>query len=145
MLNPFAEVNWHPDLRERRKFALSLIIGLPCVAIFLSIFMRLTHHMWRPFPLWLGIIGLTVGTILWLLPEIADPFYIVWYGFACCVGIVAGNLLFSAFYYFVLTPLGLCLRATRTKSFRKNFDRSSATYWENAEKVDDLKRYYQQF
>ena len=145
MLNPFAEVNWHPDLRERRKFALSLIIGLPCVAIFMSILMRLTRHMWTPFPVWLGIIGLMVGIILWLLPEIAAPFYIVWYGCACCLGIVAGNLLFSAFYYLVLTPLGLCLRATRTKFFRKSFDRSSTTYWENAEKVDDLKRYYQQF
>ena len=29
MVNPFNEVSWNPDLRERRKFALSLVIGFP--------------------------------------------------------------------------------------------------------------------
>ena len=32
MVNPFKEVNWNPGPRERRKFALSLIIGFPCIA-----------------------------------------------------------------------------------------------------------------
>ena len=81
VVNPFKEINWNPSPGERRKFALSLIIGLPSVAAFLSIFVRLTRHMWRPFPVWVGVIGLAVGIILWLLPQIADPFYIIWVRF----------------------------------------------------------------
>ena len=32
MVNPFNDVSWNPNRAERRKFALSLMIGLPCVA-----------------------------------------------------------------------------------------------------------------
>ncbi len=35
MLNPFKEVNWHPDLATRRTFARSLVIGFPCLAVVL--------------------------------------------------------------------------------------------------------------
>ena len=32
MLNPFAEINWEPTVNERRTFALTLVVGFPCVA-----------------------------------------------------------------------------------------------------------------
>ena len=35
MLNPLAEINWEPTVNERRKFALTLVIGFPCVALVL--------------------------------------------------------------------------------------------------------------
>ena len=145
MLNPFADVNWNPGRAERRKFAVSLIIGFPAIAIFFSVIGWLTTHAWKPFFLWLGIIGLGVGVLFWLLPMIARPFYIVWYALACCIGLVVGNVLFSAFYYLVLTPMGLIMRLAGRDPLRKKFDRSTPTYWQDAEKVVDPKRYYRQF
>jgi hypothetical protein len=145
MINPFQEVNWSPGLKERRKFALSLIIGVPCLAAVFALIHRVAHHVWKPSFLWLGVIGLGVGVVLWLLPRIARPFYVVWYFFACCMGIVMGNLLFIVFFYLVFTPLGLLLRATGRKAFTKGLDRNQPTYWRDAEKGVDLKRYYRQF
>ena len=145
MLNPFADVNWNPGRAERRKFAVSLIIGFPAIAIFFSIIARLTTDAWKPFFLWLGIIGFAVGVVLWLLPMIARPFYIVWYALACCIGLVVGNVLFSAFYYLVLTPMGLAMRLGGRDPLRRKLDRSTPTYWQDAEKVVDPKRYYRQF
>jgi hypothetical protein len=145
MLNPFKDVNWNPGRAEKRKFAVSLIIGFPAIAIFLSIVGRLTAHTWKPFFFWLGIVGLTAGIVLWLLPIIARPFYAVWYFIACCMGFIMGNVLFSVFYFLVLTPLGLLMRMAGRDPLKKKFDRKTSTYWEDAEKVVDLNRYYRQF
>jgi hypothetical protein len=105
----------------------------------------LSTHAWRPFFLWLGIIGLVVGVVLWLLPIIARPFYIIWYFFGCCVGFVMGNVLFSAFYFLILTPMGLVMRLTGRDPLKRKFDKTTPTYWQDAEKVVDLNRYYRQF
>jgi hypothetical protein len=145
MLNPFKDVNWNPGLVERKKFALSLFVGFPVIALVMGTVTRLSAHAWKPFFLWLGVIGLFVGVVLWLIPQIAKPFYAVWYFFGCCVGIVMGNVLFAAFYYLVLTPMGLAMRLAGRDPLRRKFDRATPTYWRDAEKGVDLKRYYRQF
>ena len=145
MLNPFKDVNWNPGLAERRKFAVSLIIGFPIIALIMSIVTRFTAHAWKPFPFWLGGIGLAIGVVLWLVPQIAKPFYAVWYFIACCMGFVVGNTLLSAFYFLVVTPFGLVMRMGGRDPLKKKCDRRTPTYWRDAEKVVDLKRYYRQF
>jgi len=145
MLNPFADVNWNPGPDEKRKFARSLIIGFPVIAIFFSIAGRLSTHAWKPFFLWLGIVGLAVGVVLWLLPIIARPFYIAWYFIGCCVGFVMGNVLFGVFYFLILTPMGFAMRLAGRDPLKRKFDRTTLTYWQDAEKVVDLNRYYRQF
>jgi hypothetical protein len=145
MMNPFAEVDWNPDVRARKKFAVSLIVGFPVIAVLFGVVTRLVKHSWHPFFLWLGIIGLAVGIVLWLLPQIAKPFYMVWYFIACCMGIVIGNVLFALFFYLVFTPLGLCLRLRQNQPITKGFDKSRKSYWRDAEKSVDSERYYRQF
>jgi hypothetical protein len=145
MMNPFADVNWKPSLAEKRKFAVSLIVGFPAIAVVFSLVTWLVKHSWKPFFLWLGAIGLAVGIILWLLPQIARPFYVVWYFLACCMGIVVGNVVFALFFYLVFTPFGLARRTLNRRAFPKGFDKRAPTYWQPVEKVVDLKRYYRQF
>ena len=91
------------------------------------------------------MIGCAVGVMLWLLPQIARPFYVVWYFIGCCMGIVMGNLLFSLFYFLVITPFGLVMRLAGRDPLRKKFNRATPTYWQDAEKVVDPARYYRQF
>ena len=146
MVNPFKEVNWRPNVAERRKFALSLMIGFPCVALLFLLAGRLARGSWSPvLPLWIGGVGVGLGVVLWLLPWLARPFYLVWYALACCIGIVVGNLLLIAFFYLVMTPIGVLMRAAGRAPMQKGFDRSAATYWTNAEKVSDPRRYYRQY
>ncbi len=145
MMNPFKDVNWNPGRAEKRKFALSLIIGFPAIAIVFSLITWLAKHSWKPFFLWLGVIGLAAGIVLRLLPQIARPFYVAWYFVACCMGIVLGNVVFGLLFYLIFTPFGLLRRAMSREPFSKSFDKSKPSYWEPAEKVVDLKRYYRQF
>ena len=145
MMNPFADVNWNPDRAEKKKFAATLVIGFPCFAAVLLLIWRVAGGTWRPGLVWLGAVGCTVGILLWLMPAISKPFYLVWHFVGCCMGFVVGNLALTLFYYAVLTPVGWAMRATGKLSFSKGFDKSKSTYWREAEKEVDLKRYYRQF
>jgi len=146
MLNPFTEVNWRPDRTAKRKFAASLVIGFPILAALFLLIGRWHSGAWNlTVPLWVGGVGAGAGVVLWLVPAIATPFYVVWYGLACCMGFVIGNVLMSLFYYLGVTPIGLALRAAGKDPIRKAPDKSAATYWTDVPKVKDPRHYYRQF
>lgn len=146
MVNPFKEVNWNPGLRERRKFAFSLVIGFPCIAVVVLLLGLLRGKGWNlPLAAMIGGGGLAVGLLLWALPQITRPFYVGWYFAACCVGLVVANLMLAIVFFVLVTGLGLLMRAVGRRPVRKTFDRGAATYWQDAEPVDDPQRYYRQF
>ena len=146
MVNPFKEVNWNPGTRERRKFALSLIIGFPCIALVLLVVGLLRGKgLNLPLAAAIGGGGLAVGSLLLAVPQIARPFYVVWYFVACCIGIVVGNLALGIVFFVLVTGIGLLMRALGRRPVRKTFDRRATTYWQDAEQVDDPNRYYRQF
>ena len=146
MVNPFKEVNWNPGLRERRKFALSLVIGFPCIALILLVLGFLRGKGWNlPLAAAVGGSGLGVGLLLLVLPKIARPFYVAWYFVACCIGTVVGNLALGIVFFVLVTGIGLVMRALGRRPVRKTFDKRATTYWQDAEPVDDPNRYYRQF
>src|ERR1043165_7468076 len=98
MVNPFKEVNWKPGLADLRKFARSLVIGFPCVAVVLLLTGRLHSQTgawnFRP-PLLVGGIGVAFGLLFLALPALAKPFYLVWYFVARWLCLVGGNVFVS--------------------------------------------------
>lgn len=147
MVNPFTEVNWQPGLAERRKFARSLVIGFPCVAVAVLLLGWARKGAWDAnlaLALGLGGGGALAGAIFYVVPQIARPFYVAWYFLACCIGFVVGNLLLGGFFYLVITPFGLVKRLVKP-TFAKGFDKSASTYWREAAANDDPARYYKQF
>lgn len=146
MINPFKEVNWSPGWAERRSFAISLIVGFPCVAAALLLVHRWSSGQWSMgFPLWLAGAGAAVGIVLWLVPSFARPVYVAWYFLGCCIGFVVSNILLSAFYYVAVTAMGLAMRAAGKSRLPMRFDKSKPTYWVDARQVNDPKRYFNQF
>lgn len=145
MLNPFADVQWHPDRAEKRKFARSLMIGFPIIAAVFLLAGWLLRGVFPPVWVKIGAGGALAGAIFWLLPAVAGPFYRVWYFVACCMGFVIGNTLFGLVYFLVFTPIGLLRRALGRPPILKGFEPGRATYWEEAEKDIPARRYFQQF
>ena len=145
MVNPFKDTDWNPGIAARRSFAKSLVIGFPILALIFTLAGWVKTGSvphWTP---WLAAIGAGAGIVFWLIPQIAKPFYLVWYFAACCIGIVVSNLLLSAFYYLVVTPTGLIMRALGRDPMRRRIDRAARSYWHDAEKSVDPKRYFRQF
>lgn len=146
MINPFTEVNWKPGPAEIRKFAISFVIGFPCIAVVLLIARRVLAGEWRlESALWLGGVGLGAGLVFLAIGVLAKPFYLLWYFLACCIGIVISNVLFMGFFFLVVTPLGLLLRILGKRPIQTGFDKSAKTYWRDVERVTDVKRYFSQF
>ena len=148
MVNPFKDVQWNPDVAERRKFAKSLVIGFPAIALIFLVIGWIARGQWDAnlkLALWLAIAGAGAGVLFWLVPQIAKPFYMVWYFLACCIGIVVGNVLLSAFYYLIFTPAGLLRRSLSKGGLKKGFQKNAATYWKDVPPEKDPARYYQQF
>ncbi|MEW6307279.1 MAG: hypothetical protein AB1705_27815 [Verrucomicrobiota bacterium] len=146
MINPFKEVNWNPDLAARKSFARSLVIGFPIVAVVLYLIRWLALGIKDPtVPLWIGGAGFAAGVVFWVLPQIAKPFYLVWYGLACCIGLVISNVILTVFYYTLMTLIGLLLRIMGKDPLQKSFNRNAKTYWHDAPQTNDPARYYQQF
>ncbi len=135
-----------PRPAELRKFALSLVIGFPCIAAVLLLVGLLRGKGWNlPLAAIIGGGGLAVGLLLLAVPQIVRPIYVAWYLVACCIGLVVGNLALALLFFVLVSGLGLVMRAVGRQPVRKRFDRRTATCWHDAEQVDDPKRYYRQF
>lgn len=148
MINPFKEINWKPDAKELRKFAWSLIIGFPCIALvfFLAKWMKTHTQPDATFFLQLGGIGALVGLVCMLIPIIARPLYYVWYTLAACIGIVMANLLFAVMFYGLFAPMGLFMRLIGRDPLKLHWQKEAAsTYWQDAEPSPHASRYFSQF
>jgi thiol:disulfide interchange protein len=146
MFNPFSDVNWQPNMAERRRFGWSLVIGFPLLAIALLLVSRMGSGTWRVTPfLWLGGSGMAAGAVFVAIPSLARPFYLLWYFLSCCIGAVVGNTILTVFYLLILTPIGATMRAFGRRVVSKTFDKDIHSYWVDVEKADDVKDYYRQF
>ena len=145
MINPFKDVNWQPDIAARRSFGKSLIIGFPIMAAVLMCIVRWKTGAWAQWPLTLGSCGVLVGLLCFVLPRVALPFYLFWYGIACSIGIVVSNVILAAVYYIAITPVGLLLRIFGKDPMQRRIDPFAQTYWQDAEKNTPAERYFRQF
>lgn len=146
MINPFKDVNWSPNGDDLRKFARSLVLGFPCIAVLLLIVARWKTGAWdAQVPLLVGGTGVAAGLLFLLWPTVARPFYAVWYALACCIGLVVGNVLLALVYYVFVTGIGLLKHVFGSRSISKGVNRQAATYWLDVSQPDDPKRYFSQY
>jgi hypothetical protein len=144
MINPFREVSWNPDTAGRRAFAKSIALGMPLLALVLGALGWWRAHSWPAWTWWLAGIGAAAGFVLWLVPQIARPFYLVWNALGCCIGLVVSNVAVTAVYLLVVTPIGLALRLLGRDPLQRRLERERESYWEDAEKPGDAERYFRQ-
>ena len=147
MINPFKEINWKPAAADLSKFAWSLIIGFPCIAIvfYLAKWMKTQAQPDAHFFLMLGGIGAAVGLVCLLIPIIAKPLYYVWYALAACIGLVMANLIFSLLFYGIFTPMGLFMRLIGRDALSLKSKKEAATYWIDAPQAPPAEQYFNQY
>jgi len=147
MINPFKEINWKPGPNDLRKFAWSLIIGFPCIALvfYLGKWMAGRAMPEPRFFLTLAGMGAATGLVCLWVPPIARPLYHVWYALAACVGLVVSNLIFALIFYGLFAPMGLFMRLIGRDALNLRWRRGSATYWMEAPPPPPPAQYFNQY
>jgi hypothetical protein len=146
MVNKFKEINWRPERAERRKFALTLMAGFPCMGIGLTLILRLTTGAWNfQTPLWVVGIGEAVAVFCLVFPGLALPFYRAWFFLICIIDTIVTTIVLTILFYGVMFPAGLPYRMFRAGSFSKKPKASADSYWQDVPAPPEASRYYRQY
>jgi len=132
------EINWHPNRRELKQFALAWILFFGALSV---------YCVWagRPPAAVVFAIVATVGVIEFLRRGALRPVFVVATILALPIGWVISHLVMMAVYYVVLTPIGLIMRLVGYDPLQRTIDRSAKTYWQPRETNEDPARYFKQY
>jgi hypothetical protein len=135
------EINWNPNRKELRNFAIVALIASALISFLLHVIKGLGIQ-------WLAIIC-AVGIITFLSSFICIRITrIIYQGLILVtlpIGYVVSFLLLAAFYFLLLTPLGLLFRLIGRDPLCRKFDPNAKSYWSRWKPPKDLSRYFQQF
>ncbi len=111
---------------EVRKFGILFAVVLTAVAVYLRYSGK---ESWHWFLVGAGAFLFT-GTIAY---RVLRPVYRIWMKFAFLLGWVNAQVLLGIFFYLVLTPVGIVLRATGRDLLDRKIDLKAVSYWRKRE------------
>jgi len=136
----FQHVNWRPDARELRRFAIAMLIGFTILGLLSA---------WR---------GKGIGTpsiVLWSLgvvlavaafiPGLGRMAYLAVYLPTSIIGYVVSNVLLALMFLVVITPLGLILKLMGKDILQQQRRPKERTGWMPVKSTKTEDSYYRQF
>ncbi len=135
------EANWNPSRKDLRIFGIAALVATVILACLLHLRKGL------PLPWAMGIVafGLVVFVGGLILPKPTKVIYVIMVSLALPIGLVISTVLMTAFYYLLLTPVGLFFRLVGRDELELKFDRGRESYWVKRRPPESLKRYFNQF
>ncbi len=127
-----------------RRFAITLLIGLPLAGCVWLLLLRFTSDRWM-WPVLHGFVvaGLLLGVSALLAPGWARPLYIAWHTVTRLIELALTWVLLALVFWLVITPVGLLRRGRHFAFRRPSSDAKSC--WQDVPPVKDPSRYYRQF
>ena len=136
-----AEINWHPNRKELRTFAIIALIAAILLALLLCEFKGVGIR-------W-GVAIFSLGAVILLSSFISLRLTrVIYLGLILAtrpIGLLMSFLLLATFYFGILTPLALLFRLIGRDTLHRKFDPDTDSYWITHRKPDSLDRYYNQF
>lgn len=130
-----------PSERELRWFG-ALFLGF-ATAIAALVFAR-SGRVVAPLVLWGGAASL--ATFYYAMPTLRRALLRAWVTATYPLGWLGSYLALGAFFYLVLTPLGLLLRAFGRDALERRFEPGRPSYWvEHRSSAAGAKRYWHQY
>jgi hypothetical protein len=135
------EINWHPGTKDLRNFGAIALIASALIALLFYVLKGLGIQ-------WTAII-LAVGFIIFLSSflslRLTRMIYLGLILLTLPIGWLVSFILLAAFYFLLLTPLGLLFRLIGRDPLRRKFDSTADSYWLTRKPPDKLDRYFHQF
>ena len=136
-----AEINWHPNRKELRTFAIIALIAAMLVALLLWRFKGLGIR-WGALIISLGA-GILLSSFISL--KVTRVIYLGLILVTLPIGLLVSFVLLAVFYFGILTPLALIFRLIGRDALHRTLDPDTDSYWIAHRKPDHLDRYYNQF
>ena len=138
-------VNKNPTGSELKKFALTMIIGMPIVGLIWTGIIYWTADTWN---FWVFGAFAIFGTLVCLSTLASSPvgrvLYIVWHTLAAVIEAVISFVSTLLMYILTILPIGLIMRLLGRKPLTV-LDKEAETYWKDCQQPTDLKRYFRQY
>ncbi|OHB60061.1 MAG: hypothetical protein A2167_08370 [Planctomycetes bacterium RBG_13_46_10] len=135
------EINWQPKRKELRNFGIIALIASIVISLLFYIFKGLEIK-------WILIIcaiGFAIFLISCISGKISKIIYLGLILVTLPIGWMVSLILLSAFYFLLLTPIGLIFRLMGRDLLCRKFDSSADSYWLPRRQPDSSDRYFHQF
>jgi len=129
------EFNWKPTDRQLRQFGIVSTFALPLVGWFWSAPSKTVGI--------LALVGLVVGAVGWIRPQLLKPIFISLAVVATPIGMVVSELMMVLIYGFVFVPMGLWFRVLGRDAMNRKTEPKNS-YWESVKKNPSVAHYYRQ-
>lgn len=133
----FQHVNWRPDARELRRFAIAMLIGFTVLGLLSA---------WRAGGISTASIVLwSIGVVLAaaaFVPGLGRVAYLAVYLPTSIIGYVVSNILLALMFFVVITPLGIILKLMGKDLLQQ---RRQKTQWVPVKGIKNQDSYYRQF
>ncbi|MFA5240115.1 MAG: SxtJ family membrane protein [Phycisphaerae bacterium] len=135
------EINWNPNRKELRGFAVAALI--------MSVVVSLLLYVFKGFAIQWGVIIVAAGFIVFLsgfiCPKVTRMIYLGLILVTFPIGYVVSFILLATFYFLLLMPLGLFFRLIGRDALYRKFDSNAKSYWLPRQSPKKLDSYFHQF
>jgi len=135
------KINWNPNCKELRSFGKIALIASALIAILLYLLKGLAIQ-WALTILGIGFI-IFLSSLVYI--KITRIIYLTLISVTFPIGYAVSFILLAAFYFLLLTPLGLFFRLTGRDPLCRKFDPDADSYWVIHRRSESLDRYFHQF
>ncbi len=136
------EVDWRPDDRRLRQFALVLLLGLGLAGAAAAWKLGTVRHV-APIALW--ALGVALAAIGLAAPRWIRPVYLLWMAAALPFGWAISHAALAVIFFLVFTPIGLVFRLAGRDLMNRRFDRAAKSYWIERRAPGKAADYFRQF
>ena len=137
---PLIEIDWNPGGRQLRVFGLGAMAA-SLVLIAVLIFLWHTAIIWALIVLAAGAAILVCSLVS---PRATRIVYLVLTVGATPIGLAVSFVMLAAFYFLLLTPVGLLFRLIGRDPLHRAFDHKADSYWVPRGPPPSAERYFHQ-
>ncbi len=135
------KINWHPNRKELGDFGKVALIATVLISLLLWGIKGVGFKWTLPI--------LAVGLIIFVASKTSEKLtrtiYLGLTMLTLPIGFTISFILLAAFYYMVITPIGLVFRLMRRDPLCRKFDNTTDSYWLPRPPTRGLNRYFRQF
>lgn len=135
------KVNWHPTHKELRSFGNIALIATVLISVLLYAIKGLGPRWTLP----ISAVGLIIFVASRISIKLTRIIYLGLTMLTLPIGLAISFILLAAFYYMVITPIGLVFRLIRRDPLYRRFNNTTDSYWLSRPPTKTLDRYFRQF